>query len=718
MANTFLTKLEMQGFKSFAQKTLLEFPMRVVGIVGPNGSGKSNVIDALRWVLGEREAKQLRGGTLEHLIFSGTPKKAPVGFARVELTFDNSRGEFPMDAPEVSLSRKVDRSGTSHFSLNGEDIRMKDLIPLLARARLGTRGLTIVGQGQSDMFVRSTPEERRTMIEEILGLKEFRIKKSQAERQLANSKTNTEKVKAMLEELLPHVRFLRRQKSKWERRGEIEEELHNLENRYFSLQFHAIQESLSQHTGGSGDKKEEERRSCEDEIKGLEEEIRKIDTATGQGEEAKRIRSDITSLFQEKSRIEKELARVEALIEVSPVPKEGNRGEESFRILQEIRSEISEALSWEDLKKVQSKIREWKDRIERVVSGEEPTPDPKLFSKQEALQKDLRNVDAKIQELRRQEEDISSQQEEMNAKFRKKVELLESKRSLLRKLDQEIQTRQFEVEKIHLRLDELKRDWVNAGREEGELRHLPKNPEPLNVQETERRILRLRGELAAVGEIDPNLVQEAEESEERYAFLTRELEDLSKASEDLQKLIKDLEKKVGKDFETAFNRINDEFNNHFRIMFGGGRARMKLERMAPPSSEENGSEESSPIRNQDSKVPGVEIDVQLPKKKIASLSMLSGGERTLVSIAALFALIAVSPPPFLVLDEVDAALDEENARRFAELVESFSERTQFIIVTHNRATMEAADALYGVTMEDDGVSRLLSLKFESPAGNA
>ncbi len=109
---------------------------------------------------------------------------------------------------------------------------------------------------------------------------------------------------------------------------------------------------------------------------------------------------------------------------------------------------------------------------------------------------------------------------------------------------------------------------------------------------------------------------------------------------------------------------------------------------------------------------GVEIELNLPAKKIQSLDMLSGGEKSLVSLAALFALIAVSPPPFLVLDEIDAALDEENARRFAELIKDFSKKTQFIVVTHNRATMEAADILYGVTIAEDGSSKILSLKFE------
>ncbi len=201
--DNFLTRLELQGFKSFAGKTVLEFPSQVTAIVGPNGSGKSNVIDAVRWVLGEREAKQLRGETLDNLIFAGTPKKPAMSLARVGLYFNNNKKNLSVDAVEVVLARRIDRSGNSEFSLNDTEVKLKDLLPMLAKARLGTRGLMIVGQGQSDIFVRSSPEDRRLMIEEVLGLREYRLKKNQAERRLESSEINMEKVKAMLEELAP-----------------------------------------------------------------------------------------------------------------------------------------------------------------------------------------------------------------------------------------------------------------------------------------------------------------------------------------------------------------------------------------------------------------------------------------------------------------------------------------------------------------------------------
>jgi len=280
-------------------------------------------------------------------------------------------------------------------------------------------------------------------------------------------------------------------------------------------------------------------------------------------------------------------------------------------------------------------------------------------------------------------------------------------------------------------LEELEREWQALGREAHDLRRLSE-PEGISVvnnsdwAEAERKMMRLRGELAAIGEIDTNLMKEAEESEQRFDFLTKQLSDLEKASADLKEMIRDLDKRIHEDFKKAFHSISEEFNNYFRLMFGGGKARLYLEvKKAPVLTEEANGENSATIEEEQSSSAkasedksedldvGVEVDVNLPRKRITSLEMLSGGEKTLVSLAALFALIAVSPPPFLVLDEIDAALDEENARRFSELIKQFRNKTQFVIVTHNRSTMEAADVLYGVTMGDDGVSKVLSLKLEN-----
>ncbi len=213
----YLKSLELNGFKSFASKVILEFPKGITAIVGPNGSGKSNVIDAIRWLLGERDAKNLRGEKIENLIFAGTPKKARSGMAQVSLNFDNNSGFF---SAEFSVVRRVNRDGVSQYLLNKSEMRLKDIVDFFAKSRLGTKGLTIINQGNSDLFVRVNPEERRIMIEEVLGLREYQLKKSEAERKLNNTNINLEKVKAIVEEVLPRLRMLKRQTSKWEKRAQ------------------------------------------------------------------------------------------------------------------------------------------------------------------------------------------------------------------------------------------------------------------------------------------------------------------------------------------------------------------------------------------------------------------------------------------------------------------------------------------------------------------
>ena len=308
-------------------------------------------------------------------------------------------------------------------------------------------------------------------------------------------------------------------------------------------------------------------------------------------------------------------------------------------------------------------------------------------------------------------------------KFKNAYGLVEGKKEETRELEGRKNRYIFEKEKTDLRLADLKDDWQRIGRHLKEFEELERPQEQETVREDadiERQMFRLRGELASIGEVDEALVKEAREVEDHYNFLIAQSEDLSKATVDLNNLIKELTGEISSRFNESLKSINEEFNKFFRLMFGGGSAKLKLERLTTynlqPTTEEQGNEGSSfaeVSEDKEEKTVGIEIELNVPKKKIKSLDVLSGGEKSLVSIAALFALISVSPPPFLVLDEIDAPLDENNSKRFASLVKEFANKVQFIIVTHNRAVMEASDVLYGVTMNEDGTSKLLSLKLES-----
>jgi chromosome segregation protein len=715
-----LNRLELQGFKSFAGKTIFEFPAKVVGVVGPNGSGKSNIIDAIRWVLGEREAKQLRGEGLENLIFAGTPKKAAQGFARVDLVLDNKNRAFPVDAEEVVLSRRVDRSGTSEFSLNDAEIKLKDLLPLLARVRLGARGIMIIGQGQSDIFVMSSPRERREMIEEFLGLREFRIKKSQAERRLESSLVNIDKIKAMLEELAPQVRVFKKQKTRLEKRSEVEAELRGLEGSYYSFKYSKLdreQKTLLGPIANLKIEREKLEKNIQDEEKILNTLYKNDDGYAAM----KELRNRMNAFVDAESSKQRELSRIEAKMEIQKeAPPYIYKPTELHDFINELKAKMEAVLALDNVTDMKNRLRELVEGVKKFFSKKEEREEIDFTADREKLAKEIGELKSHIEALRKEEEEISRKARESNVEFREKVGMLNEKKNNLYLLDRKTQTLALQRETVEMKLEELQREWAALGRNFEDLKRMQTGAEfgENELRGAESRMLRLRGELAAIGDIDENIFKEFEESEKRYEFLEAQLADLEKAAIDLKALIKDLDQRIKEDFKTSFKAISDAFNEYFKLMFGGGKAKLVIEEKErqPFLSEEMGAESSSAgvpeSKEEQEQELGVNIDLSLPRKKITGVGMLSGGEKTLVSLAALFALISISPPPFLVLDEIDAALDEENARRFSELIRQFSTKTQFIVVTHNRSTMEAAEVLYGITMGDDGVSKVLSLKLE------
>mgnify|MGYP000086017532 CR=1 FL=1 len=189
----YLKSIEMQGFKSFANKMILEFHDGITGIVGPNGSGKSNVGDAVRWVLGEQSAKQLRGGNMQDVIFSGTETRKPLGYASVAITLDNSDHQLNIEYEEVTVTRRLYRSGESEYLLNGTGCRLKDINELFYDTGIGKEGYSIIGQGQIDKILSGKPEERRELFDEAAGIVKYKrrknlsLKKLEEERQSAES---------------------------------------------------------------------------------------------------------------------------------------------------------------------------------------------------------------------------------------------------------------------------------------------------------------------------------------------------------------------------------------------------------------------------------------------------------------------------------------------------------------------------------------------------
>lgn len=708
----FLKRLELQGFKSFAEKTVLAFDSGVVAIVGPNGSGKSNVADSLRWLLGERDARNLRGGKVEDLIFAGTEKRPRAGLASATLYFDNSSGFFPVEFAEVSVSRRVARDGTSEFSLNKAEVRLKDVVDFFARSRLGARGLSIIGQGDSDMFIKASPHERRLFIEEMLGLKEYQNKKLGAERQLKTSVSNLEKAQALIEELAPRLRLLRRQMKRYEQKEEVARELRDLELSFYGSRVRELRQALenvSPRLRNIDDRLEAAQKKMGDAEKGLEA-VKQSEPETN--EEHKDIQRKKRELVEKRAVLQREIGKLEARMEFL-VREHTAKRSDAPRLLFDIKRIILDLAKEEDITRLREGVARIVRLIEESESGVVPEGERAAWQREmDGVQQALAEIETAIRGFEKQEEEHLRQRENFNREFQEKFGVLERARRELQDLRDERAKIIFEEERTRSRITDLDRQLSEIGRSAADFEGWEGERVEYS-EEAVKRMYRLRAELVSIEEIDQSVVSEAKEAEERHLFLTQQVEDLLKAIADLKTLIKDLDHKIRHEFSEALKIINDEFDSFIRLMFGGGKGRLFVEdaRPATVSDDGAGTENGAGASDQG----GVEVFVRLPRKRISGLEVLSGGERSLVSIAALFALISVSPPPFLVLDEVDAPLDEQNARRFGEILKEFSHKTQFVIITHNRATMEAAETLYGVTMGEDGVSKVLSLKLRESA---
>lgn len=718
-----LKRLELLGFKSFAEKTVFDFPGGITGIVGPNGSGKSNIIDAVRWILGEREAKNLRGGKADDLIFAGTPKRSRMGMAQVAITFDNTSGFFPVDFKEVTIMRRIERDDSSKYFLNKAEVRLKDIVDFFAKVRLGTRGLSIINQGSSDLFVRVTPQERRAMIEEILGLRQYQLKKHEAERKLKNTGINLEKVRAMIEEITPHLRFLKRQTAKWEKLAETEKELKEYENAYFANKLKEVREN-SKNVAPEIAKIDEEIGKRNNELAELKAALQKVEgNQPKQKDSISEMRKKREALLNERSGVEREVNRLEAKIEFlhSVVASEqvDLRAGELLSVLEDAKGIISNLLREESLEAVRRELEVLLGKIAGVtdLGSKKKNEIEDLKKAKDEFIKKLQPIREELDKLSASEDETTKEFEQFNKDFREIFEKVELKKDEITKLDSSKNRLLFEMERFNLRKQDLESQALQINRDIKEFEELSQNPPVVDDMLTlERRMMRLRSEVAMVGDIDQALISEAQETETRHTFLSTQLIDLEKAVNDLKLLINELTEKIDDGFTSSLDKINEEFDKFFNLMFGGGKAKLVLEKPAVEPVLEEGMEQPAEKEiieeDEEPKQLGIEIDLSLPRKRIKGLEMLSGGEKSLVSIAALFALISVSPPPFLVLDEVDAALDEKNTKRFADIVREFSNKTQFLIVTHNRSTMESSNVLYGITMEEDGVSKMLSLKLE------
>src|SRR3954470_10373482 len=223
-----LQRLELVGFKSFADKTRFDFAPGITAVVGPNGSGKSNVVDAVRWILGEQSAKSLRGGEMADVIFNGSSSRKSLGMAEVTVTFDNARRLLSVDAEEVQVTRRVYRDGTGEYLVNGQMSRLKDIKDILLGSGAGSGGYTIIAQGRVDELLQASTKDRREIFDEAAGISRFKAKKLETLRKLLATEQNLTRSKDRLDALESQLRTLRMQAAKAQKHREYTDRLREL----------------------------------------------------------------------------------------------------------------------------------------------------------------------------------------------------------------------------------------------------------------------------------------------------------------------------------------------------------------------------------------------------------------------------------------------------------------------------------------------------------
>ncbi|HEY4512220.1 MAG TPA: AAA family ATPase [Candidatus Paceibacterota bacterium] len=742
----YLKSLELSGFKSFAKKSALEFKTPITAIVGPNGSGKSNVAEAFRFVLGEQSLKSMRGKRGEDLIFNGSTDVGRANRAGVKLVFDNrlpvgkaGKKLLNIDFDEVSLERVVYRDGTNEYLVNGSKVRLKDILELLAQAHIGSSGHHIISQGEADRILHANPKERRDMIEDALGIKVYQYKKEESERKLLKTQENIKQVESLRREIAPHLKFLKKQMEKIEKAKAVKDELVALAKEYFKREETYVKKTKLE--------VEEALHAPEREMKELEEGLleakRMVEAGLKDADlppEILTIEKKLSDTRNKKDNALREAGKLEG--EISYIKKAIEKEEKSLAeagsqmvALREVETLANDAqIIFEEsdrestldaLKSAFGKIREMfskfiKKHKESASSG---TMD-ELKEELRELDRKKKSFDADLSEAKEGERKLLSDYESKRKEFEKaKDETREAEKEIFKIIARQNEVR-ANLDKLKVREREVHGDEKALGIEMREVSalagidalhfkdvRLEEGYEERNIQHDRKKHLerlKIRLEETGVSGGD-DIVKEHKETEERDLFFAKELVDLGKASEDLRNLIEELEERLNAEFREGVVKINTSFKEFFALMFGGGNAGLKISKEIKKKrmAEEGDMEEIEEEEPEE----GIDIEVSLPHKKIKGLMMLSGGERALTSIALLFAITQVNPPPFVILDETDAALDEANSRKYGDMVENLSKHSQLILITHNRETMSRAGVLYGITMGKDAISKLLSISF-------
>ena len=889
-----LSKIKLSGFKTFVEPTTLTLPSNLVGIVGPNGCGKSNVIDAVRWVLGESSAKYLRGESMSDVIFNGSSTRKPVSNASIELFFDNTQkkigGEFAQ-YNEISTRRELSRDGQSEYFLNGTKCRRKDITNLFLGTGLGPRSYAIVQQAMISDLIEAKPDDMRVFIEEASGISKYKQKRKETESRIKNTRENLNRLNDLKDEIDKQLKRLRKQKNDAERYKKLKsrekeigaeliyikiieinnhiennkrnsskyqdayenqltklrkveadiEELrvkNNETNEHFNIKqkdhfglqadIARLEQSIeyekelaSQKTINAEEIKSElekinrEISKDDNELKAIEIELEQISNSFNTNkvelnnlivqlseidrtfEKTEKDNESIKYQFNEKNTIvEKETVKVNLLQkqlsnqeQQKTIINDLHELEKSFNDLKSNLLTLFSSIKNTESVSIDNEIGNFETQLVSLSSGLEDTENEILENEKDLKQsRDLLDESAELLEKLNSDKilsdklknDLSNQKNRLNQKInnlsikvqsqelkyeslkasqdamKTAINRLEAQRTQLKSRSLEItlknkkenqpeddskrklesllnksldkekdldkSRKELEDSQTALRNSEIDRtninSLVNQAREE--LEHFNLNQkeyevrkESLNDQLTsqgkdfesldkklknksidqkllDEELNKTLKTISRLGDINLAAFKEYDHENERMEKLSSQFEDLNRALDTLNGAIKQIDEESITRFNDTFSKVNEGLEKHFPRLFDGGKAYLELE-------------------NNDALEGGVFVMARPPGKRNSNIHLLSGGEKALTAVALLFSIFELNPAPFCLLDEVDAPLDDTNVSRFCEIVKEMSSNVQFVVITHNKTTMELTKQLIGVTMSEPGVSRLVSV---------
>ncbi len=698
-----ISKLEIFGFKSFAKKETVLFNSGITGIVGPNGCGKTNIVDAIRWVLGEQKTKRLRSSKMEDVIFNGASNVKPLGLCEVFLTIENNKGLLPVEYSEVEIGRRLYRSGESEYFINRNNCRLKDISNLFVDTGLTSDAYSVIELNMIEQILSDKDDSRRQMFEEAAGVNKYKAKRRSALKKFDLNSRDLERIDDIILEIEIQVKALDLQLKRFKRHEKLTSELKELELDLASARITDL----------------------ENVILPLEEMLKKKNKVLQKTTSEKEVESvefdnsreaylkEKESLATMKAKVDKLTEKL--LLEIQEKNLESSKGvglleDELQKKISQLNQfdkdyikivsnqDVTNSLSDESKEKFKNKnytvietdkkyeklkasIEDYKDKIDKYRKEQEFD-----FSKMDKSIKKIQDqINSNNLELEKKENDVNKafiKMESIRAK-------LDSEKFSKDDLFYEIKEAEMKIAESKIKKTQIEQNIIEKFGNDIVLRDV----KDYNISDMVFRVEKIKRSIDSIGPINWAVKDEHEQKTARLNNLLEQKADLIDAENNLKEAIKKIDIVAQEQFFDTYNQVKENFETMFTVFFNGGKGSIELSDLNDPLNSD------------------INIFAQPPGKRNNTLKMLSAGEKSLTAIALLFSIYQYKPSPFCILDEIDAPLDDINIKKFTDVIKDYSKTTQFIMVTHNKLTMESADCIYGVTAEKQGISKLMSIDF-------